>query len=114
MASSAQTLGLSPAVNTLVVRVTAPDGVTVKDYTMNVLLLPSQTVPTLGSSASGPTLTLSWPADHTGFNLQTQTNALSTGLGSTWFTVPGSFSTNTVIITVDPLNPTVFYRLVYP
>ena len=114
VASGSQTLGLNPAVNTLTVRVTAPDTVTVQDYTMNVLLLPSQTVPTLTNSVSGSTLTLSWAADHVGYSLQTQTNALSAGLGATWFPVVNSTSTNVVTVTVDPTQPTVFYRLVYP
>jgi len=66
------------------------------------------------ASVSGNTLTLSWPADHTGWTLECQTNALSTGLNpaGTWFTVPGSTSVNTESITMDPTKGTVFYRLV--
>lgn len=64
---------------------------------------------------SGTTLTLSWPADHTGWILQAQTNALSSGLSSdTWFDVAGSTGNNTNIITINPTNPTVFYRLKKP
>ena len=114
VASSAVSLNLNPPQNTLVVRVTAPDTTTVQDYTVNVLRQPSLTVPTLTNSVSGSTLTMSWPSTHVGYRLETQTNALSTGLSSTWFTVPDSANTNTVSITVDPANPTVFYRLVYP
>ena len=76
------------------------------------------TTPTnITSSVSGSTLTLSWPSDHTGWTLQTQTNALSIGLTpatNTWFGVAGSAATNSVVITIDPVQPTVFYRLVYP
>lgn len=111
------TLALNAGANTVVVRVTAPDATTVQDYTLNAFMFstgPNLSVPTLTNSLSGSALTLSWPADHIGFNLQAQTNALSTGLTTNWFNVAGSASTNTVTITVDPTKPTVFYRLVYP
>jgi autotransporter-associated beta strand protein len=66
---------------------------------------------------SGNTLTLSWPADHTGWRLQVQTNSLGNGLNpatNAWFTVPGSTSVNSVNATLDSANGTVFYRMVYP
>lgn len=76
------------------------------------------TTPTnITSSVSGNTLTLSWPSDHIGWRLTTQTNALSIGLTTptnTWFDVSGSSTTNSVDITIDPTQPTVFFRLVYP
>jgi autotransporter-associated beta strand protein len=61
---------------------------------------------------SGNTLDLSWPADHTGWTLQTN----SVGIASTtsWFPLPGSAATNHIIITVDRTKSNVFYRLVYP
>ena len=68
-------------------------------------------------SASGGVLNMSWPADYTGWLLQTQTNALAVGLTpatNTWFNVSGSDATNSVAISIDPTQPTVFYRLVYP
>ncbi len=66
------------------------------------------------TSVSGNTLTLSWPSDHTGWRLQVQTNALSTGLNTNWFDVAGSTTTNQVNATLDAANGTVFYRMVYP
>jgi hypothetical protein len=63
---------------------------------------------------SGSTLTLSWPADHTGWRLQVQTNLVSLGLGTNWSDVPGSTLVNSVNVTLDPANGTVFYRMVYP
>ncbi|TAL05153.1 MAG: hypothetical protein EPO07_04005, partial [Verrucomicrobia bacterium] len=60
---------------------------------------------------SGGAFTLSWPADHTGWRLQTQTNSLSP---TNWFTVPGSTDTNLVIVPVVTTNFSVFFRLVYP
>lgn len=61
---------------------------------------------------AGNSLTLSWPADHTGWTLQCQTNSLGSGLNpGAWFDVAGSSSTDSVTITIDPAKPTVFYRL---
>jgi autotransporter-associated beta strand protein len=101
-------------VNVVTVRVTAADATTTKDYTVNVTRLPSQTPPTLSRSVSGGTLTLSWPLDHNGYTLQTQTNSRSVGLTGTWTAVPGSSATNTMSFTINPTNPTVFFRLTYP
>jgi autotransporter-associated beta strand protein len=73
------------------------------------------TTPTnLGASLSGTSLTLSWPQDHTGWTLQSQTNSRSIGLTGTWFDVAGSTATNQMTFQVDRTKPTVFYRLVYP
>jgi hypothetical protein len=70
--------------------------------------------PNISTSVSGNVLTLSWPADHIGWRLQTQTNSLSTGLGSGWTDVSGSTSVNSVNVTMNPANGAVFYRMVYP
>jgi autotransporter-associated beta strand protein len=59
----------------------------------------------------GTTLQVSWPADHTGCQLQCQTNSLSP---TNWFTVPGSTLTNFLLVPVSPSNVSVFFRLVYP
>jgi autotransporter-associated beta strand protein len=64
--------------------------------------------------ASGNQYDLSWPASHTGWRLQAQTNSLSVGLSGTWFNVAGSTTTNHVIIPINPANGSVFFRLVYP
>lgn len=61
--------------------------------------------PIITISVSGGNLTLSWPADHTGWTLQMQTNSL----GTNWVDVPGSTSTNSVTLPVG--TGTVFYRL---
>jgi len=114
VASLPQTLKLSPPTNTLVVKVTAQDLVTTSNYTVNVKLQPSQTVPVLTNSFNGTALSFSWAADHIGYRLLTQTNALSTGLSTNWVAVPSAEATNSVTIPVSAVNPTVFYRLVYP
>jgi hypothetical protein len=65
-------------------------------------------------TASGGVLNLSWPATHLGWFLQTQTNALNVGLKTNWFDVPGSDSVTNRLITNNPANPTVFFRLRRP
>ncbi len=61
-------------------------------------------------TVSDGTLTLSWPADHTGWRLQAKTNLL----GTNWFDVPGVTATNAWNLPVGLNNGSVFYRLVYP
>jgi autotransporter-associated beta strand protein len=61
---------------------------------------------------NGNQLQLSWPADHTGWSLQT--NAVGVTVTNAWFVYPGSSATNSVSITLDPTKSNVFYRMVYP
>lgn len=68
----------------------------------------------LTNSVSGNVLTLSWPTDHLGWRLQVQTNSLSVGITNNWFDWPNSTSVTTVPVTINPGNPAVFFRLVYP
>jgi hypothetical protein len=58
--------------------------------------------------------TLSWPADHTGWRLQANTNHILTGFDTNWFDVPGSKATNSMILPIDPYDSSMFYRLIYP
>jgi autotransporter-associated beta strand protein len=69
---------------------------------------------TLANVRSGNLLTFSWPVDHTGWRLQVQTNSNSVGLGTNWFNVPNSVTTNRMTFTLDSTAGCVFYRLVYP
>src|SRR5208282_5369528 len=62
-------------------------------------------------SLSGNTLTLSWPSDHLGWILQSQTNGLGKGLSTNWVDVAGSGSSDTNVSTINQTNPAVFYRL---
>ncbi|PYJ03616.1 MAG: hypothetical protein DME25_11775, partial [Verrucomicrobia bacterium] len=66
------------------------------------------------TTTSAHLLTLSWPADHTGWRLQSQTNSLSVGLSTNWFDVPNSTATNQIGLAIAPGVGSVFYRLVYP
>jgi len=74
--------------------------------TLSVVPVP----PTLEVSQAGNDLTFAW--SDASFHLQTQTNSLSVGLGTNW--VNYSDLSNPVVITIDPANPAVFYRLTYP
>ena len=63
------------------------------------------------SVTDGNTLELSWPLDHLGWTLQTQTNANTTGLSTNWFDVPGSTLTNISVQPIDRARGNVFFRL---
>ena len=65
-------------------------------------------------AVSGNQLTLSWPADHTGWELEIQTNSVSVGLSNNWVTYPASTTVDSISIPINLANGTVFYRLVYP
>lgn len=65
------------------------------------------------SKVNGSNLELTWPADHTGWTLQVQTNTLNVGLGTNWVSVPGSTSVHSVTNTINAANGSVFYRLKY-
>lgn len=65
------------------------------------------------ATVSSGILTLSWPADHTGWVLQVQTNTLADGLNNTWTDVAGSAATNLVNVPLDSANGSVFYRMIY-
>lgn len=62
----------------------------------------------------GGNLQISWPADHTGWRLQMQTNSLAVGLSTNWTTVAGSTTTNQVSVPLDSTKPAEFFRLVLP
>jgi hypothetical protein len=56
-------------------------------------------------------LQISWPTDHTGWQLQAQTNTLTSG---NWVNVPGSMQTNQMAMLLDATNGAVFFRLLRP
>jgi hypothetical protein len=66
------------------------------------------------TQVSGGNLTLGWPADHTGWQLQVQTNSANVGLSTNWTAVAGSTVTNQWIVPINPANAAVFYRLALP
>jgi autotransporter-associated beta strand protein len=70
------------------------------------------TVPTnIVTLVQGGIVTLSWPADHTGWRLQSKTNSLA---GTNWVDILDANQTNQINIIIDPANPAVFFRLTYP
>ena len=69
------------------------------------------------ASVTGSTLTIRWPATHLGWLLQSQTNLLDAGLTTptnTWHDVSGSDTVTNNVITINPANPALFYRLHHP
>ena len=75
------------------------------------------TLPTpvnLTATLDGEKLALNWPADHTGWTLQIQTNALTMGPGANWSDVNGSRQTNAWIVPINQAGPSVFFRLTLP
>jgi len=64
----------------------------------------------IATGVTGNSLVLSWPTDHTGWQLQCQTNSLT---GTNWVNVPGSTATNQMAISIDAGNGSLFFRLIY-
>lgn len=64
------------------------------------------------TTVSGNTLTLSWPADHIGWQLLS--NSVSLTATNMWFPIAGSTQTNQETITLNPQATNVFYRMIYP
>ena len=63
---------------------------------------------------NGNQLALNWGSYYLGWRLQVQTNNLATGLGNNWVTVPNSTNLTGITNPVDPAQPAVFFRLIYP
>jgi autotransporter-associated beta strand protein len=74
----------------------------------------STTSTNIVAKVNGGNLELTWPADHTGWRLQVQTNSLASGLNTNWSDVPGAASVNSVTNIINAANGSVFYRMVYP
>ena len=102
------------------------DEVAVFNYTMSTsqlqqLYTAATTVPVIVNpnptnivfSVTNNQLYLSWPANHTGWQLQAQTNKTSVGISTNWANYNPSTSTNRVVIPINLTNGTVFFRLLY-
>ena len=73
--------------------------------------------PTLNAVFVSGQLQLNWPSTHLGWILQTQTNSRAIGLTlptNTWFDVAGSASLTNTSNSINPADPTVFFRLREP
>ena len=65
-------------------------------------------------TAGGGSLNISWPSDHLGWILQSQTNSRAIGLTSGWIDMAGTASITATNLPVSIADPTVFYRLRIP
>ncbi len=70
---------------------------------------PATNATSITAALIGSHLILSWPADHIGWTLQTQTNVLATN----WVVIPNSLTTNRMYISISPTNPAAFFQLKY-
>jgi hypothetical protein len=84
------------------------------DGSVSVVQVVNPNPTNITTQVSGGNLTLSWPADHTGWQLQALTNALNVGLSTNWSVVAGSAATNQWVIPINNTNGCVFYRLTLP
>jgi len=76
--------------------------------------LPSNQPTNLVMQFSNGQMQLGWPQDHLGWRLQIQTNGLNGGLGTNWFTIPGSTNAVSAAVPIDATTGAVFLRLIYP
>jgi len=81
------------------------------DVNFDVVIRP---LPQISGAFVGNQINLSWPATESGWRLEAQTNSLSVGLNTNWFTVSGSTSTNQMLIPISTTDESVFFRLVHP
>lgn len=76
---------------------------------------PTSQIPTqLSIVLAGNLIQLNWPPDHTGWQLQSQTNSLAIGLGTNWSNISGSTETNLMTLPLSVADEAVFFRLVRP
>jgi alpha-L-rhamnosidase len=69
---------------------------------------------TITAVVVGGSLQLSWPADHTGWTLQMQSNPPAVGLTTNWVRLAGSSFTNQLSLPMYPGGGSAFFRLVFP
>jgi len=62
------------------------------------------------AQVNGNLLTLTWPMDHTGWTLESNTNLL----GTNWTDIDGSSTTNQIAILVNQNDASLFFRMVSP
>jgi hypothetical protein len=74
-----------------------------------VLFNPSRT--NIVVSSSNNRMTLSWPVDHTGWQLQS--NSVGLEASGAWFPVSGSTLTNQITIAPEAGQSNVFYRMFF-
>ena len=70
--------------------------------------------PAISVAITGGQIQVGWPADHTGWRLQSQTNSLGQGLWANWVEVADSTNVNQLAIPIATTNGSVFFRLIFP
>jgi autotransporter-associated beta strand protein len=75
------------------------------------IVVASTNLPTITSTFSGSTLTLSWPTAYLGWQVQSNSVSLTS---TNWFIVPNSGGSANLVITPSLARSNVFYRLVQP
>ena len=83
---------------------------TISVVASSVNTTPTNLVFSVNGAGTNQSLTLSWPMDYIGWTLEAQTN----GLGTNWFVIPGSSSTNVVSLPLFPDAGSAFFRMRYP
>lgn len=79
----------------------------------NSNLPPPPTVPTtLTMTVAGNALNVSWPSNYIGSRLES--NSVGLTASDSWFTVPSSAASNSVMIPIAADQTNVFFRLAYP
>ncbi len=96
-----------------VISATNADGESGNSTEVNAQPVSTAPVP-LNFTISGGQIQLSWPADHLGWTLETQTNAPGAGISTNWAPVANSGLTNQFSQPVDTTDGSVFFRLTYP
>jgi len=95
--------------------VTGTNGYGESPLSNEITVRPVSTAPVAVNFITGNgQIQLNWPADHTGWRLQAQTNSPATGLSNNWVTVANSTNTSSMTIPVGNMGGNVFFRLVYP
>ena len=72
----------------------------------------SITPPRLNLAITNGSIRLSWPPDHIGWRLET--NSVLGDPGTSWTTLSGSTQTNLVVVPGDTITRGAFFRLAYP
>jgi autotransporter-associated beta strand protein len=106
---------LLPGTTATINSTTGANGSVVLTVAVNVNLSPTNIV----SSVTNNQVLLAWPSDHTGWQLQVQTNNPVLVAGSyvftnAWMTVPASTATNQVFVPPSTDGQHAFFRLYYP
>jgi hypothetical protein len=113
--------GAANGIHTLLAQVTYDGSSTISSSPANITVTNASSVNTtptnIVATVSGTNFTLSWPADHTGWRLLSQTNNLANGVSrntNDWIAITGSASTNQITIPIIRTNKAGFFRLIYP